>query len=428
MSAPPGRNARLPGPGPGIFKLTPNKFSKAPAPPVINQPAPRIDRRSARQSASSSRVDSITAANTKPAKRAAIQQTIQPAPRPDPATRFKLTPCPIKEVPIQPSKRARPAQAAPVPRPVSEKRVKLTPRPTKPPAAQPTLPRSASLLKQATTQAASQAKASQPLHSLSVDEFCDLAAHSTSAQIAEQYGIKISTVYSHLSKVVRRKADEEGRTIDNVKDELNQKRVANGAIPAIDGRYGVRTLPPRARAGGGYMQAPVRGSGMIDESDEDEVMGDGDEIQVSLSHTGVTLAAKPSAGPGNEVDLQEDLDDGEGGADDPSLFEVDRQNAASEIEIAGLLATDQRDKQTALPDHLEDHLMDDLEGPIDDVSARELAGESRRYERVEMPNEVLFNNEASRLWMLGYRAQAVLKAEDTKEYMQDFVLKPEDLD
>lgn len=58
----------------------------------------------------------------------------------------------------------------------------------------------------------------------------------------------------------------------------------------------------------------------------------------------------------------------------------------------------------------------------------ELAADILRYEGVEMPDEVLFNNEASRLWMLGYRAEAVLEAEKTKEYMQDFVLKPEDLD
>ena len=241
--------------------------------------------------------------------------------------------------------------------------------------------------------------------------------------------MKTSSVHSQLSKVVRQKADEEGRTIDNVKDELNQKRVANGVIPVVDGRYGVRTLPPRARLGGGTMKASSPGV-VPDYEDEDE------KIEVDVDGTvgaarglmgfalDETEFVRSSDGEGSQVIAYTDADDMGGIA----LMDAGMENAASGDEMADPRPVNEDEMRIASSGTSTEDPMDVGEEPAEEGIVPESTAESQQYEGMPMPVEVLHNNEAYRLWVLGYRQQAVEKAEETKEYLNDFILRPEDFD
>lgn len=195
-------------------------------------------------------------------------------------------------------------------------------------------------------------------------------------------------------------AADEGRTLENVKDELNERRLANGAI---QGRYGVRMLPPRRQSG--YTQCrgtPLPG----EEVEEEEVIVGAERFRdqdESISEDGFSGIVDPGARNISSA----------------TFMEVDDPEDAAGDGLTESRPTSQDGDQSP---------QNEIEGPAETTTTCANVEGDSRYESMPMPDEVLCNNEAYRLWVLGHRREAVEKAEETKAYMNDFILRPGDFD
>lgn len=199
------------------FKLSPNKFSR------VQNKGSGVDQ------AAKQHVAEIAAVRNGHAARHVLKAAT-PTPRPDPKTRFQLSPRPMRmrNAQVGGSKSTETAASA---------------------AIQPHL------------------EPTGPLHALSVDDFLQLCAFYTSDRIATAYDVQVYTVHARLSKAIRIKASEREMTIEQAKEELNLVRKANDAIPVIDGRYGVRSLPSKDNGTGHVssgLHKPISHPGMED--------------------------------------------------------------------------------------------------------------------------------------------------------------------
>lgn len=71
--------------------------------------------------------------------------------------------------------------------------------------------------------------------------------------------------------------------------------------------------------------------------------------------------------------------------------------------------------------------MSDIKRP-EEGPALEAMMSDRQYDEMDMPMGMLHNKEAFRLWARGDRLEAVEMAEETKQYLNDFILRSEDFD
>lgn len=240
-------------PGPGRFVPTPNKFSKNVAgdePLSPENPWPRKEFNKPKENHDAARVPKRLDGG------AEGQQMPPPAkaypPHPRPAARHRAIP---------------PTDQKPVLRAVIVE-FSSAPLAATPAASSKNRPDTTSELHASGTKGTSRVKPFRTLKSLSPDEFMDIAADTPAAQIATQCDVKIKSVWAQLSKMVRQKADNENRRVQDVKNDLNVRRVASGVIPAVDRGYGVYAYQPRVRRSGPALQAPDDAAA-ADESEDD---------------------------------------------------------------------------------------------------------------------------------------------------------------
>lgn len=206
--------------------------------------------------------------------------------------------------------------------------------------------------------------------------------------------------------MIRKKARDEGRTIADVKDELNIKRLANGIIPVINGTYGVHEVPPRTKAGGRRAGLSVSAPAAVDsnEATEDASADSGWSDELSgLFEDGL---------PGDEPDSTLAMAGQQDEIEERMVGSPREGPATEDLDIQAPSASDSTDV---------------MEGPSSAALSQGIV-DDHEGAQVTMPREVLCNDEALRLWALGYRDEAVEKAKETKAYLDDFDLRPEQLD
>ena len=252
-----------------------------------------------------------------------------------------------------------------------------------------------------------------------------------------------------------------------MKDDLNLQRVANGVIPVADARYGIRAFQQRAKGARGT-QGLYAGEIVDRGEDEDDVEAElevevGVEIEDEVEHefaiddeVGVEHKDRQADGEGMDVDVAspaaQDLSrttelqgatpayvshvkkagEKEGWA---SLRSNSRAAPLQEDETRSVTYQRAEEEEVSLSGHIAPTVATapskdamDVDEPAQWLNAPEAVMDVHPYRGMEMPPEVLFNIEALRLWTFGFREQAVEKAQETKEYMNDFVLRPEDFD